>query len=150
MDPESVPEPMRNVFRGKRSTSRDWEMLLICFGAILAAFLLEMHPDERLRLHGLPRVAVPPLCGSRAIFGVNCPGCGLTRSLVHLTHGHWNASYHSHRLGWVVGAAMLAQIPYRAANLYRRKEHLPNAFRTAFGGTLIVALLLNWLLELIY
>jgi uncharacterized protein DUF2752 len=28
----------------------------------------------------------PPLCFSRLVFGLECPGCGLTRALMHLIH----------------------------------------------------------------
>ena len=34
-----------------------------------------------------------------ALFGLRCPGCGFTRSIIHLAEGDWQASWHDHRLG---------------------------------------------------
>ncbi len=84
---------------------------------------------------------------SRQWFGLNCPGCGLTRSLIHLAHGDWQASMAMHRLGWMMAAAILLQFPYRISCL--RHGHIsPLGTRLPkwFGYTLICSLVANWLL----
>ena len=63
------------------------------------------------RFQGLPGIPMPRKCWSRSLFGVKCPGCGLTRSVVYLAHGDWRASLAMHRLGIVMAAAILAQFP---------------------------------------
>ena len=58
----------------------------------------------------------PCACPARR-FGVSCPGCGLRRSFIYLAHGDWDASWQSHRLGWLLAAMVALQIPYRIHGL---------------------------------
>lgn len=41
----------------------------------------------------------PPLCGFRVLFGIPCPGCGLTRCLSALAHGDLGGAFHVHPAG---------------------------------------------------
>ncbi|MBN1911354.1 MAG: DUF2752 domain-containing protein [Pirellulales bacterium] len=81
------------------------------------------------------------------MFGVSCPGCGLTRSLIHLAHGRWRESFETHRLGWFLALAVLLQFPYRLLGL-RHPNHMPlgRYVPVWFGHTLILLLIVNWIL----
>src|SRR4051812_47396490 len=61
-------------------------MLWISLAVIAASFLLRRTGSESVRL-AWSHIELPPLCVSRMFFGVECPGCGLTRSFVALAHG---------------------------------------------------------------
>ena len=50
----------------------------------------------------------PVLCPFRALTGLPCPGCGLTRSWVYAAHGWWEESFASHAFGLVLVAAVVA------------------------------------------
>lgn len=50
----------------------------------------------------------PVLCPFRAVTGLPCPGCGLTRSWVQLVHGDPVASFAAHPFGPVLVALVLA------------------------------------------
>lgn len=41
----------------------------------------------------------PVVCGFRALFGIPCPGCGLTRCLAALAHGDVVRAFHVHPAG---------------------------------------------------
>ncbi len=41
----------------------------------------------------------PVVCGFRALFGIPCPGCGLTRCLAALAHGDVVAAFRVHPAG---------------------------------------------------
>lgn len=41
----------------------------------------------------------PVLCGFRALFGIPCPGCGLTRCLAALAHGDVIGAFRVHPAG---------------------------------------------------
>ncbi|MEZ0577543.1 DUF2752 domain-containing protein [Nocardioides sp. MH1] len=50
----------------------------------------------------------PVICPFRALTGLPCPGCGLTRSWVYAAHGWWRESFASHPFGLVLVAGILA------------------------------------------
>lgn len=50
----------------------------------------------------------PVLCPVRRATGRPCPGCGGTRSLVHLVHGDLRGAAAAHPLGPVLGLLLLA------------------------------------------
>lgn len=64
-------------------------------------------------------VVLPPegvgvaVCWFQAISGIPCPGCGLTRSVASLTHGHFESAVQHHPFGilvWLL-ALVLASSP---------------------------------------
>jgi hypothetical protein len=124
------------------SRIRDWEMLIIATLVLVASLLLDVKSGAvHLPVAALP---LPPLCMSKELFGMDCPGCGLTRSFVHLAHGRWTESWQAHRLGWLLAALLLAQIPYRALRLNNHEAFLSLAVRRTIGNTLILLLIGNW------
>jgi len=120
-------------------------MLLLSCGVIAASFLFDVRRDQRVILPWLPSWPLPSACFSKTQFHVDCPGCGLTRSFIHLAHGRLRESLESHRVGWLMALAVVLQIPYRtAALLGRRPDPLGKRFPALFGATLIVLLIVNW------
>jgi hypothetical protein len=126
--------------------SRHREMIGVATLALILAFSLEVRPDERVAIRGLSDYPLPHTCASRAWFRLDCPGCGLTRSMIHLAHGHWTAATRVHRLGPLLATALLLQFPYRLYCLRRRElEPFGRLFPYLFGNVLIIALIGNWL-----
>jgi Protein of unknown function (DUF2752) len=125
-------------------------MLVVCLVVVAAAFLLQVRSDDRVAPRMFSNLPLPPTCMSQQIFGIKCPGCGLTRSFVDLAHGDWACAWTHHRLGWLLALAVLLQIPYRIVAL-RHQEMMPLGFwlPRAFGYVLIAALVGNWLLEMV-
>ncbi len=122
-------------------------MLLITCSVVVLSFLLQVRPDQHVGFSWLPGVSFPQTCLSRSLYDVKCPGCGLTRSLVHLAHGDWNASMTIHRLGWLVAIAVLLQFPYRIIMLSRSGDPIPGGgIPKIFGYVMIVLLTGNWIL----
>lgn len=140
----ATPEPKRRRF--------NVEFLVIACVVIVLAFVLQVQEDgERVAVGGSPNAVLPPTCMSYAWFGIRCPGCGLTRSFIHLAHGDPLSSFRSHRLGWLVFALTLAQIPYRLHLLYRpAKSKALLVFAGWVGRVLILLLLANWLGEQLF
>ena len=133
-----------------RRLRRHREMLVACMAVTILSFLLEVHSDQRVAFRFLPGWPLPETCPSRTIFHVNCPGCGLTRSFVHLAHGDWRASWNIHHVGMLLALAVVLQIPYRLIALRSRTgAPLGTSFPTFFGSLLIVLLLVNWLMNLV-
>jgi Protein of unknown function (DUF2752) len=124
-------------------------VLAIACAVWLLAFLLRELPDGRIAVRGFPQFPLPQVCASRAWLGLRCPGCGLTRSIIHLAEGDWQASWHDHRLGALLAIVIALQIPYRLyAILHRPGRPLVSTFwLTAIGYALVAVLVANWLVE---
>jgi hypothetical protein len=126
---------------------RHFEMLAVATVVLVAALLLEVRSDQRVAFLSCYRL--PELCLSRSAFGIECPGCGLTRSIVLLTHGDWRGSLAMHRLGWLVALTLLFQFPYRlvALTCWNPSPGVQKLFH-GFGYLLILLLVGNWLVGL--
>lgn len=134
------------VVPGAGNRQRHLEMLAVAVGVMMLSVLLDVRADQRVFVRFFPTMVLPETCLSRSALGVPCPGCGLTRSIIYLAHGDLAASLQLHRLGWLMAAAILFQIPYRLYAL-RYGDVSPAtlfAYRI-FGQVLIALLLLNWL-----
>jgi hypothetical protein len=87
----------QSLLRRTRISSAD----VVAVGGVVgigAAFALSPHHIED----------GPVICPFRALTGLPCPGCGLTRSWVYAAHGWWRESFASHPFGLLVVAVVLA------------------------------------------
>ena len=117
-------------------------------GAGLRAGRGARRPGRPPRVQGLSAAAVAVLRAS--LLGLRCPGCGLTRSIIHLAEGDWRASWRSHRLGGLMAAVLIFQVPYRLLALRRPETPLiPPRWQAALGTALIVLLIVNWLADVV-
>ncbi len=82
------------------------------------------------------------------IFGMPCPGCGITRAFCYAAHGHFREAFGFHLL-WPVVLAYLAFLwGYKIVeNLRGEAPKLPT-YR--IGGTAILVLLGFWGLRLVW
>ncbi len=126
------------------------QMLLVSAGIVVLSFLLEVRPDQRVTPRGLPDFPIPETCASRSLFGAKCPGCGLTRSFIHLARADSRASLAIHRVGWLLALAVLIQFPYRLFSLKGGEASAGMRFVVRwFGYFLLVMLLGNWVLDMV-
>ncbi len=133
--PAVVPHPL--------SRHGDLAILWISLAIIAWSLVLSVVGD-RVAIFFLPRWPLPQMCASRRFLAIDCPACGLTRSFVHLAHGHWQAAWHCHRLGWLLALLTVLQIPYRLLALSGMRLLKPGEGRGIIWG-LIAAFIVNWL-----
>ena len=112
---------------------------------LVASFVLKVVDGERVAVRGFEAYPLPHTCASRMLIQRGCPGCGLTRSFVHLAAGHWQDSLNVHRLGWLLALSFLLQIPYRAVGLLGSNPRpLGKRIPAVFGYSLLALLFANW------
>lgn len=139
------PEPP-----GGSPARRHREVLALSLAALILSFAMVELPGGRVAVRGLTDYPLPPSCAARSLLGIRCPGCGLTRSFIHLAEGDWRASWRSHRLGWLMAALVVFQVPYRLLALRRPDRPLiPGRWRAAVAGALIALLIANWLADVV-
>lgn len=103
----------------------DLLLLSLCGSIVLAALLLTPTPDY-VELFGQ---RIPETCGYRRYLGVNCPGCGLTRSFTYMAHLDPLQAFRMNWIGPPFFAVVFFQVPYRSLRLWRqwRNEAAPVA-----------------------
>lgn len=104
------PEPVT-----ARLLSSNGFMLALCGTVVLLAVI--MTPSTGF-LH-LGPLRIPELCSWRRLFGVSCPGCGLTRSFVFMGHGAFAAAWEMNKLGPPLFILVASQVPYRIWKMVR-------------------------------
>ena len=125
-----------------------WQMLAGSLLVIALSCLLTTE-NRQVALVGLSRFPLPDLCLSRLAFHSDCPGCGLTRSFIHIFHGRWHEAWQMHRLGWLLALITVLHIPYRLLAL-RTPQGLPlgKVFPQALLWGTAALLCANWLAKL--
>lgn len=106
----------------KRLTPTQTSHLMIftlSLGVVLASIILTPS-DSVVSLFGYP---IPPICTVKRVFGMDCPGCGLTRSFTYMGHGQIGAAFDKHMLGPLLYAAVAAMIPWHGYKLVRAFRH---------------------------
>jgi len=93
-----------------------------------------------------------PLCPTASVFGVPCPGCGLTRATLALLRGDARTALHLHPLVFllaplyfaVLGAAAVAYVRAPLAAAPRRRAWIAGRGVTALASLLLVLVLGVW------
>lgn len=93
--------------------------LVIFLGGAVTIVSLEVTPDNAVRIPWLNR-ELPATCVLVTRYGVSCPSCGITRSVITALRGEWERSYCYHPAGLAILGMLLAQCAMRAAFLSRR------------------------------
>lgn len=130
---------------------RDWHiaMLSVAVTIVVLSLILSVRDDQRVVITGLAGYPLPETCWMKNLFHCDCPGCGLTRSFVHLAHGNWRQSLSVHRLGWLLAVVVLAQIPYRWTVLRRPAWIVGARWSRGIFITFVAVLVLNWAFNLV-
>ena len=93
-------------------------ILVVALSLLTIAFLLNVAGQGTTT--SLPLIGeIPQLCTWKRLVGIDCPGCGLTRSIVALAHGQWATAWRFNPAGWLFFAVCLYQIPFRSLQLWR-------------------------------
>jgi Protein of unknown function (DUF2752) len=147
-----VPARMSELFTENdqiHRSRRHRQVLVIACAVGLLAFALQELPDGRVSFRGLTQIPLPQTCFARNWLGLKCPGCGLTRSIIHVAEGDWQASWRNHRLGSVMAIVIALQIPYRLLALRQLDRGLIGPrWQAVLAYALIGLLLGNWLVDL--
>lgn len=125
-------------------------LLAVAVAIVLLSCCLTIAGEREVQVPGLGW-AVPGVCTYRRWFGVDCPGCGLTRSFISLGHGNWSAAWHFNPAGPFGFLFVVAQIPYRGLQIYRVRRRLPEWNFETTGqillGSFLAILFCQWLVR---
>ena len=105
-------------FRWRTHSTLHLVFLGIATALIGASFVFTLEGENGVRIPGLP-IPMPETCTSRRIWGVDCPGCGLTRSFVSMSEGMIAKAVAFNPAGPLVYLFVLVQIPWHLFQLGR-------------------------------
>ena len=96
----------------------------------------------------VPWSRIPPLCAFRNTTGLPCPGCGMTRAFIHVTHLDFPAAFHVSPLGTVFAVGAVLAAIYAVLRHTRLEKGFDvelsrNERRVAIAGALVVGAA-NW------
>lgn len=103
-----------------------------------------LDPDSRgLGTH--QQLGLPP-CSMRVMFGIRCPGCGMTTSWAHFTRGHWGRSIQANLAGFLLACLSLLVAPAAISAAWTGKtpSHRFLQIVTAAAVGIAVVSLLEW------
>jgi Protein of unknown function (DUF2752) len=100
------------------------------------------------------RFLLPDTCWSHAVFGIQCPGCGLTRSFTAMARGEVRAAFALNPCGPLLFILCCVQIPYRILAYMKAGQSIPLIRHIEKYGHVItwgiaVGLIAAWLARLL-
>src|SRR5688500_13024092 len=66
--------------------------LLLSLGTVFLSCMLRVNGDRKVMIPVL-EIALPGTCTYQRLLGIDCPGCGLTRSFISLGHGELSEAW---------------------------------------------------------
>ena len=88
-----LPETLENPTLQKENHDRN--IVIFCFLFLFAGWILNPSAEAVF----LAGYKIPELCYWKRMFGVECLGCGLTRSVCYTMHGDFAHAWERHILG---------------------------------------------------
>lgn len=136
----------------RRAWHLHWFLLIAASIVVFLAAVLNVHQATQVRIPWL-QLPLPELCYFKVGTGIDCPGCGLTRSFISFAHGQLLLAWHYNPAGALFFPVVAFQIPYRVAQILRVSRGLPswNLGKLAYGvfAGLFLTLLVQWVAKLL-
>jgi len=93
-------------------------------------------------------------CPFKALFGIPCPGCGLSTAVAQLLHGHWQAAMATHAFAplFLAATALILVVGILPEAQRMRAVELVTSIEKRTGVTMLImiALFLYWGFRLLW
>jgi hypothetical protein len=142
-DDETPPEKRARIPWWLR---RHYEVMFFVTIAMIGSFSMHVDHADTGEVMALGRFHTPSMCASKTVWGVTCPGCGLSRSFVCMAHADFRVAYDFNRVGPLMFVVAVFQYPYRFIGLRRRRRWpFGRLWGRIWANLLIGCLIGNWL-----
>ena len=132
----------------------EFYMHLLFFAAAAAVLLLSccmsVVGSSLVYLPG-SSIPLPESCTARLFLGINCPGCGLTRALIAISHGQLTDAWNFNPASFIVYLFVLAQLPWQASQMNRIRQRKPSVdalWIYVLPISMAILLLAQWLVRM--
>ncbi|HEY4490598.1 MAG TPA: DUF2752 domain-containing protein [Acidobacteriota bacterium] len=125
-----------------REIKADQLRLGLFFGGAVFVLMVADTNGQYVNLWGHP---LPALCFFQRFVGFDCPGCGITRSLIFAFDGRFTQSYFQHLWGLPLALLLLMQIPAKLMAAFSMPNPVPIPLRGKWWNHFVfLSLLLPW------
>jgi hypothetical protein len=148
---QSLPPIIAKQWVGNSDTIA-WVWLVLSLTCITLAALMSVGEERRVYLPGLSQ-PLPETCWMLTNLKTECPGCGLTRTFIHMAHGRVLSALALNPVGILAFLFTCIQIPMATAQVvFRRRDRWVEYWGAVNDWTvagLLIALLVQWVIKLI-
>lgn len=143
------PAPQRGRVVSGLGVRYHLSLLLLCSVVVSLSLLLSTRGPEQV-IVPVFNSPLPGLCMSKMLFGIDCPGCGLTRCFISVAHGDLRAAWGFNPAGLLFFALVVSQIPLRAWQIWRIRHGRPELEIGRYHWPLFVVvgmMMLQWIVK---
>ncbi|MCH2180980.1 MAG: DUF2752 domain-containing protein [Mariniblastus sp.] len=150
---QAVPETAHGPFTVHR-VEIGLHLFLLIAGCLVLGFSIGMRTGGETKVF-LPgtELPLPELCTSKRVFGIDCPGCGLTRGFISISHGEFQRAWHFNPASFVVYVLVIGQIPwqlYQLGRIWRGRYPVSSNWIYLLPALAAASLLLQWLVQICF
>lgn len=133
-----------------RFLQEQYTQFWLTLSIILLSFIIQ-DPGagaENLYIFGLQ---IPPTCLYKLMNGFPCPGCGLTRCFVSISHGNFANAFAYHKVGILLYFVILFDIFLRLYLIKKGKECFTKTIKLLVwlpGFLCMITIGINWIYQL--
>src|SRR4051794_26869823 len=99
------------AFRRRNDAWPHRVLLGLALGVVVLSMVLSLGDEPGQVLVPLLNRPLPPLCQLKMLTGLDCPGCGLTRSFIAMGHAQWRDALRFNPAGPLWFILIAGQIP---------------------------------------
>lgn len=140
----------RAVAPERASLGFHWVTLIVCGGTLAVSIFLDVR-DSAVTAP-FASVPLPGICTFKRMTGLDCPGCGLTRCFVSLSHGRIEEAWSFNPAGLFLYLVVAFQVPFRILQIRRLKQHRPEIdlgwAGPSFLALTVALLIIQWAVRL--
>lgn len=145
---DSSPLSAARMLELRRSEHRT--IFWLALAMLVLAVVLQLDENGVVYLP-LLNLRMPGVCWFRNSLGIDCPGCGLTRSVISWVHLQPAAAWHFNPAGILIATLAIFSVPYSAIQLRRLSQGKPSWWHPPliwFGLVIGLVLIGQWIYKL--
>jgi len=129
-----------------------WTLLIMGAVILMLSLLMRVEGPTSVFLPGAS-FPMPETCSSRMLFGIDCPGCGMTRAFISISHGRLADAWHFNPASFLLYLVIIGQVPWQTLQLFRiRRGQRPieSMWVYLLPSLAILAMLGQWIAKLLF
>lgn len=94
---------------------------------------------------------VPESCTTRLFFGIDCPGCGMTRAFISISHGQFAQAWNFNPASFIAYFFVAVQLPWQLLQMHRiwqGRSAIESIWIYVLPIAMAAAMVIQWLIRL--